>query len=387
MNKDYPDPADEFLESEFADMRGRPLPDGPSEELVTGTLTALNAAADRKPNIFMRITNMKPITRIAASALLAAGLIALAITMLRSPSVTCAEVVEKVRSAHSMSFVMTVTPAKNKPIEIKMLMTDQGQLLAEGSDGSRTVSDVKAGHILVVQPQAKTAIVMDLKNFPDKQRPDGFIDGFKKLEGKSAKDLGATEIDGRRARKFIATQDRQDFTVWADPQTGDPIRIDITVTTMDQKTTVSCTDFLMNPTVPEDAFKLDIPAGYSVQRLNLDFPDISNGEQNLIEVLGRFAQETGGKFPQNLDDPTGKYVKLMQARGTTRPTDADMQWLIRFQMVQHFLGALPKDGWKYLGDGKTLKDKDAMIFWYKADKGYRAIYGDLTAKDLPAAPR
>jgi len=50
-----------------------------------------------------------------------------------------------------------------------------------------------------------------------------------------------------------------------------------------------------------------------------------------------------------------------------------------------FLMQLPKDGWAYLGAGRTMGEKDAVVFWYTTEKGgYRAIYGDLMAKDVKA---
>jgi hypothetical protein len=60
---------------------------------------------------------------------------------------------------------------------------------------------------------------------------------------------------------------------------------------------------------------------------------------------------------------------------------------VRSQFVKHFLGTLPSGQWKYLGDGKIMGDKHALIFWYKSAKGYRGIFGDLVFRDLPAAPQ
>ena len=46
---------------------------------------------------------------------------------------------------------------------------------------------------------------------------------------------------------------------------------------------------------------------------------------------------------------------------------------------------MPKDNYAYLGKGKTVDQKDAIVFWYKKPDGtYRAIYGDLSAKDISA---
>ena len=240
---------------------------------------------------------MKFITGMAASVLLVIGAVVVAVMMLRSPDVTCAEVVEAVRNARFMSCVIsTGATGKVPPVHMKILVNDQGQMQMrpQGDKGMRMVMDMKAGRMMTLEPITKTAIVMDLKNMPKRSNPAGMIDDFKQLQGKSATDLGRTEIDGRKAEKFIATQDGQEYVVWADPQTREPIRVDMTVNQMDQKMTVSMTDFDFNPTVPGDAFSFEIPKGYTVQTLNLVLPDMDNGEQNIVDLLRGYAQKATG---------------------------------------------------------------------------------------------
>ena len=387
MNDNFFDSSDGILAASIAAMRDRPIPDGPSEALVTQTVSALNAAAARKPSIFSRLTERATLARIAAGLLIVVGVGILAAVMLRSTAITIGEVLQTVRGAHAMSLVMTAMVPPAGQMRMTMMMNDEGEASVHGPDGSRTITDVNTGKIVVIQPAMKSVIVMDMKNLPpDQQRPDGMIEGFKNLSEKNAQDLGPTEIDGRRAEKFIATQDRQEFTVWADPQTREPIRIDITVSTIGKKVTVSFTDFVMNPPIPEGEFSQAIPPGYAVQEFTLNVPNLDDGQKNLVEMFRGYAARAGGKYPPNLDN-MDEYMKMMVARGTTRPTSQDMNWVVRFQMVQHFLSTLPKDGWKYLGNGKTTADKNALIFWYKTDSGYRGIYGDLTAKDFSSVPR
>ena len=156
---------------------------------------------------------------------------------------------------------------------------------------------------------------------------------------------------------------------------------------------VSMTDFDFNPTVAGDAFSFDVPKGYTVQTLNLVVPDMNNGEQKIVDLLREYAQKSGGKFPEKLND-MAPYIKLMVKGATTRSShleDSDMRLIMGCQAVKHFLGKLPKGQWQYSGDGKTMGDSHALIFWYKSGKGsrggYRGIYSDLVFRDLPAAPQ
>ncbi|MGA2441783.1 MAG: hypothetical protein ABSH08_12560 [Tepidisphaeraceae bacterium] len=365
MNENFSDSPDEGLESYFSALRGRAVPDGPSEMRIAETIAALRAA-EQRPGIFSRVSNMKFITGMAASVLLVVGAVLVGVVMLRSPEVTFAEVVERVRSVRLVSFVETVSmpeTAKSMPgqtMKMKFLVNDRGQASIQSDEGVRTVMDEKTGHMVELMPRTKTAIVMD------------------------AKVMG------------------QEWVIWADPQTRQPIRIDMTMNMMGQKITASMTDFDFDPAAPDDAFSQEIPKGYSVTSLAFDMPDMSNGEQNVVELLRGYAQRTGGKFPDKLDD-MGPYMKLVMQKSfsfsktaTTypslptmhfTPSSADMQWMARFWGVQQFLGTLPKDGWRYLGKGKTMGDKESVIFWYRTEKGYRGITGDLNTGDLPAAPQ
>jgi hypothetical protein len=286
---------------------------------------------------------------------------------------------------------------------MKFLVNDQGQTSIQSEEGVRTVMDEKTGHLVELMPKTKTAIVTDMKNMPKRSNVSHDpLEQFKKLEGESGNDMGKAQIDGKEAEKFNAKVMGQDWVIWADPQTREPIRIDMTMNVMGQKITASMTDFDFDPAAPDDAFSQEIPKGYTVTSVAFDMPDISNGEQNVVELLRGYAQRTGGKFPDKLDD-MGPYMELVMGKSpsfsktaTTNPSlaemhvtpsSADEQWLTRFWGVQQFLGTLPKGGWKYLGAGKTTADKDSIIFCYKTEKGYRAISGNLTATDLQAAPQ
>jgi outer membrane lipoprotein-sorting protein len=385
MSTDYPDHTNELLETSISALRARPIPDGPSEELMAQTISAMRSAAVQRPNIFRRMIERPVLARIAAVVLIVAGVSFIGSVFLRATAITCGEVIEKVRSAHVMSLMMDVATPQNGTMQMTMIVNDQGQASINASDGSRIVTDVKAGKVLIIQPAINTAIKMNLKNMPKNQRPDDMIESFKQLSGKDAKDLGPTEFNGRKAEKFLATQDRQEFTVWADRETGEPLRIDMTVNTMGQKLNMTCTRFDMNPPVTEGEFSQEIPSGYTVQEFTLDLPNIDDGEGNVVGLLRGYAARAGGKFPPNMDD-TMAYMKLMVADGLRQPTNEDLNWIARFQMVQHFLGTLPKNDWKYLGNGKTTADENSVIFWYKTAKGYRGIYGNLSVSDLSAPP-
>ena len=126
MNENFSDSGDEILEASFAAMRGA---DGSG--WAAGDADCRNdCGAERggtKAKYFWRMNNMKFVTGMAASVLLVIGAVVVAILMLRSPEVTCAEVVEAVRERTIMSFVVTTGAMPNKPpTRMKMLHERSG---------------------------------------------------------------------------------------------------------------------------------------------------------------------------------------------------------------------------------------------------------------------
>src|SRR5258706_9809115 len=125
MTKDVRhDNPDDQLERSLSAMRNAVISDGPSQQLLADMLLALRKAETQThKNNFTRILTMKPLTKIAASILLAFGLSLLAFVMLRPNSVAWADVVNKVATAKALAFTATTQiPMAPKPMTMKFLM-------------------------------------------------------------------------------------------------------------------------------------------------------------------------------------------------------------------------------------------------------------------------
>src|SRR5207247_5424644 len=82
----------------------------------------------------------------------------------------------------------------------------------------------------------------------------------------------------------------------------------------------------------------------------------------------------------------GPWAVLFSKDNRDGKLDAEtMKVLAHLGAITPFLVSIPKDDYAYLGEGKTVNQKDAIVFWYKRPDGtYRAISGDLSAKDITA---
>src|SRR4051794_10976963 len=264
---------DPLLERSLSAMRNAPIPDGPSQQLIADTLAALDkAAGDRLQIETQRKRNMRIITRLAASLLVAFGVAALLFFASRTSSVALADVIDKVRGAKTLSFNATADyPAAlaQAPRHFKFMMKSSGQTRIEMSDGMVSIMDVAAGRSLSLQPASKLAMIVELGKFAQGQGPMDFLDDFKKLDAKKAKDLGEKELGGRRVKGFVSSEQGPPTTVWADVKTGDPVRVEIELPLMGKTSTMVLSDFVFNAPMDDALFSLEPPAGYRVQRSDL----------------------------------------------------------------------------------------------------------------------
>jgi hypothetical protein len=114
----------------------------------------------------------------------------------------------------------------------------------------------------------------------------------------------------------------------------------------------------------------------------------ASGEDHVIAVLRKYAEMSDGAFPPKIDD-WSTFAKLIgnKAEKAAKPSEKDMELMGHVGALTPFLMGLPKDDWAYLGDGVKLGDKDRIVFWYLDGKTskYRAVYGDLSAREIAVA--
>ena len=105
-----------------------------------------------------------------------------------------------------------------------------------------TIVDGQAAKSIMLMPSMKLAVAMDMKKSREEMKksakgaPPDLFEMVRRLvrEGSSgtgdkAERLGKKEIDGRQAVGFRVHANGMDMTLWADPETARPIRIEITM--------------------------------------------------------------------------------------------------------------------------------------------------------------
>jgi hypothetical protein len=379
-------PDEDRLDRAVGALRGAAVPDGPPEELVADTLAALRRAGGGRPGsqtFFSRMKTMKSLSRIAAGVLLAVGLAVLGAVLLPTPTVAFADVVGRVSGARSLMYKVRSTAAHSEEtFDLKYFVLADGRYRAEGPGAMVNVVDPRAGKTILLDTEAKTAAVGVFKGPGGAGNRDP-LEQFRKRRDKDAKDLGEREVGGRKVRGFVTSADGPEYTVWADVETGVPVTVEATLLLPDGAVKFVMSDFVVDPNLDDSLFSVEVPEGYAVANqpgVHLATVAAPPGElvEHVVAALRGYARLSGGALPPKLDD-----WDAYSARFGSPLKDEDFKLMGHVGALTPSLLSLPKDGWAYLGEGKTLGDKQAVVFWYrKKDGTYRAVYGDMRVEDV-----
>jgi outer membrane lipoprotein-sorting protein len=328
----------------------------------------------------------------AAAVFLVASVATLLGLALNSPSSAFGHALKQVRAARSMSFSQLQSDGKQLAINTKVYLAEDGRRRTEmqGKDKSSGVTTIfdSTGFIRIVLLElTKTAIVEDAKENRSINAGKMFLDwleNLKKLGDKPDQELGKKDIDGKHVTGFVATQGNFKFTMWIDDVTRELVRMEYDSPVNGAAYHITMTDFRFNEDLDKSLFSFDVPSGYKVRKQPA-VPAVAGGEASIIEALRGYTKRDGGKFPASISE-WGQWAVLFSKDSHDGKLDAEAtRVLANLGAITPFLVSMPKENYAYLGEGMTVDQKDAIVFWYKKEDGtYRAIYADLTVKDITA---
>jgi outer membrane lipoprotein-sorting protein len=341
--------------------------------------------------------------KIAAAALVtASGLFYFAVV----PSMEAtafAEVAQRLRNAHTLAYRATMeSPDLKTPITMRLRFKEPSLFRAETDGGGIiTIVDGSQGKQLLLDPAAKTALLLEGKAPEAPRGPAGLglVEHLRRLTAGDAKPVGDKPIGDIQARGYLVKKFETEMTVWVDPRTRIPIRVESSERIQGKEIRVTLSDFQIDPEVDDALFRVVPPPGYALRKaesnaLEMDEKTFLDPEKATVAYLRIFAEKTGGTFPRRLDDLTeiDQVFPKKQKRGEL--PDAEtlrfVQSLARFMMAtQPFKGRFG-----YRSEGVKLGDADKILFWYRSEgaANYRAIFGDLHVSDvtedkLPEKPK
>jgi outer membrane lipoprotein-sorting protein len=346
----------------------------------------------------------------AAAVLMVIGVATLWPVSTKSATSVYAQVIQQVREARSVIYTHEVIPTDgSRARKSRYYIADDGRMRREhlrddGSIGAITISDNTGFPRIILELDTKEATVMRDPE-PDssrKTRPGGRggmllnqFETFRNLATKPQRDLGTKELAGRHVTGFVGKlveQSAREHTIWIDTISEELVRIeqDTFETSMKngeeagerKAVKIVLTDFQFNVPMDDSLFSWELPAGYTRRPPS---PPQRGGEISIVEALRGYTQHTGGLFPSSLNDWSAWSAVLSKGLDGQPSRSQALRVMAHVGALSSFLDGLPKEDYAYVGGGKTTGDTNTLIFWYKRPDGvYRAIYGDLTFRDVTA---
>jgi hypothetical protein len=357
-------------------------------ERVRQTLTDQNRLQARQS--IGRIVMNSKWTKLAAAAVIVVAVL-LGFHFVGSPlgsGVTFAQVIQPILNANTAVLDIIIgVEDPNTPVIHDMIRGPRIRRTMSNVEGAVSIIDLESSKILTLSEAEKEAAYIDLKGLPSMPN---YMDQLRNVLGQLqdsphfvVEELGAGQIDGRKAVGFLAKHPKAEIALWADAKTGLPLRIEQKAGQL----LVIAKNLQFDVTLDDALFSMEVPEGYKLQKTELDLTSAT--EADFVEGL-RLMAETfgGGRFPDSvaLEDYM-KQVPQITKKFEQLKLSEEEQLALGKKMQQYllFLRFFQGEGkWYYRGKGVSLGATDTPIFWYrpKGSETYRVIYGDLHVVDV-----
>ncbi len=316
---------DDLLERAVDAVLRDPIPDELPPEQVAQLVAVVRQAADQPYPITLieRIRNMKPRTRIAVAATVLIAFVGLMSWLVPGSGVAVAfaDVAEALNNVHSATWKTTSVVKVKGPQDKTVTWSGIGMFLAPSHERTETTAeghkairivDGQKDKTIILDPAAKTAMVINLKNLPPENPFGRTFQSLRELvanaqSGKTGKveRLGVETIDGRPAEGFRIQLGAIEMSRYGPTRKRCcPSASKATGAAAGPEVRIVMTDFQVNVDLDKSLFSLDVPAGYTVQQTMQIDPSKTRWAY-LTDALKMAAEYNDGVFPPTLRGEQG----------------------------------------------------------------------------------
>jgi hypothetical protein len=329
-----------------------------------------------------------PVTRIAAAAAVII-VAALGINSIMAPSVTWAQVIEPILNAKTIVFDLILGADDSGMAQHEIFVGSRIRRTMSNMPNMTMIIDTDNEKLLALDTAGKTAAYADISGDLG-ERHRSFIRFVRQIIGQlqdgQVEQLGEQLIDGQKAIGFTGKGQNEAVTIWADPETALPIRIEAQI---GQEFSFIMKNFEFDADVDESLVSMDVPKGYTLDKAELNLGNAS--EEDFVKSLRIWAEIIGdGTFPESIGTQSAMAqmpVLIQKVTAMQVSEEKGTELGMSFAKGMLFHQTLESQGaWNYAGAGVKLGDANTAIFWYqpKGSATYRVIYGDLSVKDVAA---
>jgi len=307
-----------------------------------------------------------------------------------------AQVVDLLHNAHTLTFsIVNQTGVVSMPtVRTEIAFKEPGYMRTSTADGFVTIVHASGGTVrgLNLIPLQKKYMTFEFSNMPDKDKPDGgpyvSLEKLRALPNQADEALGPKRIDGRTLEGYRVHETDTTTTVWVDPKTGEPARVEMEFAAAPGMNMI-LSDFQVDVPLDDSLFSLDPPAGYEPMgvdlRANVDEVD----EKDFIELLHLWSNWTvDHTFLPTVSGTEIAKIAFQMARegkfvGPMAPGYETNQQQVMYDGML-FIGKLPAGTWRYAGQNVPFGDPQTPIFWYRPEGSptWRVIYANLHVADV-----
>jgi len=355
-------------------------------EILRKQRDRLKAADKAGSALNLRSIIMKsPMIKIAAAAV-----IIIAVLVGLNPiggTITFAQVVEPILNARTIIFDMILGADDTGMLMHEIVVDSTIRRTMSNMPNMTMIIDMDSATLLLLDTEAKTAVYADIEgDLGDNTRSYiKFVRQIiRQLQEGQVEELGEQMIDGQKAVGFVGKGQNEEVTIWADPQTAVPIRIEVH---NGQELAFAMKDFEFDVDVDESLVSMYVPDGYILKDTEMDFGNAT--EEDFVESLRVWVEVIrDGSFPEAIGTVNAmeQMPVLIENIGKMNiPEEEATQMGLAFGKGMLFHQILESQGqWNYSGAGVKLGDADTPVFWYQPEGSptYRVIYGDLHVEDV-----
>ncbi|HEY8748397.1 MAG TPA: hypothetical protein VIM11_10505, partial [Tepidisphaeraceae bacterium] len=372
--------------------------DFPEQQILSAVQSATAGGAPAARHwVIRRIGAMKPVSRIAASLLIAGSVLAVSWASFHAgPVLAFATVAQQLHDAQTMMADLTIQQG-SIAMNGRLLFSAPGHFRVDFPGTPPQIADMQTGKFVQIDDAHQSAVVMSIAD-KDAAAAVASIDWLQQLRNvnqTAGQSVGEAEINGIRAKQFNVTQEGQPFTIWADAKTGAPLRVQSEVIVDNMPVKVTLDHVSLGQAVDIALFSTAVPPGYAQTQASVSAA--GPVEADLINFFKDYSVLTG-VFPPSLNDfdktldPVSPLARPRPNSGSPAPISSNdyMQLMLQAGRVMMFLSQLPPSAdWHYAGANVKPSTPDAAtkpIFWYHRNnaRDWRIIYADFHTAELPS---
>lgn len=328
-----------------------------------------------------------PMTKIAVAAV-----IIIAVLIGINPfetSITFAQVVKPILNAKTVILDLIIGGDESGPVAHEIVVDSRIRRTLSNMPNLTQILDLEGGQMLVLDTESKVGSYINIEG-QLQDATQNYVKFLKQVirqvqDGQVEK-IGEQTIDGQKAIGFVGRGQNEEVTIWADAETGHPLRIELHVGQM----YAVMKNLQFDEPVDEALVSMNLPDGYTLQKTNIEMGNAT--EKDFIEGLHIWAKILGnGVFPDTIGmEATMKQmpalIEKLKALNIPAEEGTDMGMKVGLGMMFHQMLEASGTEWNYAGAGVKLGDANTAIFWYQpqGSETYRVISGDLSVKDVAA---